>query len=430
MTRRGQAAVFAGGAATACVMRERYARILRKRSRIFSFGGFRGILLRNPASPEVNQESWQPMLRYNVCEIDLSAIRHNVGVMRACLAEGVKFLAVVKADGYGHGAVKVARAALEAGADMLAVAIPEEGAELREAGIDAPILVLGGIEESAAMAVAENDLTQVVFDEARIRALSAAGEKLGKTVRVHIKLDTGMCRIGVRDEEEAMALARLIDSLPGVELDGCFTHMATADEDERADTHRQIARFHALCDAIERVHPGKITRHAANTASIFRYPQAHADMVRGGIALYGYPPVEEAKGLRPAMRWVAHAVYVKTIHAGDRVSYGGLFEAKCDTRVMTVPVGYADGYRRGMTGKGCVLVRGQRAPILGRVCMDQIMVDVTDIEGAQAGDEVVLLGAQGNDMIDADEMAAWLQTISYEVICSPSKRVPRVYVNE
>lgn len=370
------------------------------------------------------------MLRYNVCEIDLSAIRHNVGVMRACLAPGVKFLAVVKADGYGHGAVQVARAALEAGADMLAVAIPEEGAQLRRAGIEAPILVLGGIEENAAEAVAACDLTQVVFDEARIRALSAAGEKLGRRVKLHIKLDTGMCRIGVREEEEAMALARLIDSLPGVVLDGCFTHMATADEDERADTDRQIARFYALCDAIASVHPGKITRHAANTASIFRYPEAHADMVRGGIALYGYPPVPEAKGLRPAMRWVAHAVYVKTIHAGDRVSYGGLFEAKRETRVMTVPVGYADGYRRGITGKGCVLVRGRRAPILGRVCMDQIMVDVTDIPDAQAGDEVVLLGAQGGEMIDADEMAGWIGTISYEVICSPSARVPRVYKNE
>ena len=370
------------------------------------------------------------MYRTNYCEIDLDAIRHNVGVMRACLKGDTKFLAVVKADGYGHGAVQVARAAIEAGADMLAVAIPEEGEQLRQAGVDAPILVLGGIELQAAEAVVRCDLTQVVFDEARILALNTAGEKLGRTAKVHLKLDTGMCRIGVRTEDEVRALVRLIDSLGHVELTGCFTHMATADENEQADTHRQIARFEALCAAIASVHPGRITRHAANTASIFRYPQAHFDMVRGGIALYGYPPVEEAKGLRPAMRWAARAVYVKTIHPGDRVSYGGLFEAKQETRVMTVPVGYADGYRRGMTGKGCVLVRGKRAPILGRVCMDQIMVDVTDIPDAQAGDEVVLLGAQGNEMIDADEMAAWLGTISYEVICSPSRRVPRVYVNE
>lgn len=347
--------------------------------------------------------------------------------MRAHIAGGARFLAVVKADAYGHGAVPVARAALEAGADMLAVAIPEEGIELRQAAIDAPVLVLGGIGPWAAEAVVASDLTQVVFDEEIIRALSAAGEKLGRTAKVHIKLDTGMNRIGVRTAQEAQALARLIDSLPGIELTGCFTHMATADEDERAGTLSQIARFNALCEAIAQVHPGRITRHAANTASIFRYPQVHADMVRGGIALYGYPPVPEAEGLRPAMRWVTRAVYVKTIMPGDRVSYGGLFAAQRETRVMTLPVGYADGYRRGLTGKGCVLVRGQRAPILGRVCMDQIMVDVTDIPGAQAGDEAVLLGAQGEDCISAQEMADWLGTISYEVLCSPSRRVPRVY---
>ena len=370
------------------------------------------------------------MFRHTICEIDLSAIRHNVGVMRACLAENVDFLAVVKADGYGHGAVQVARAAVSAGAKMLAVAIPEEGVQLRQAGIDTPILMLGGIEEDAADAVAACGLTQVVFDEARIMALEHAGAKYNRAVQVHLKLDTGMSRIGVRTVEEVQQLVRLMDSLAHVELTGCFTHMATADEDFCGDTHAQIARFKKLCDAIAEIHPGRIIRHAANTASIFRYPQAHFDMVRGGIALYGYPPVPEAKGLRPAMRWTARAVYVKTIHPGDKVSYGGLFEAKRETRVMTVPVGYADGYRRGMTGKGCVLVRGQRAPILGRVCMDQIMVDVTDIPDAKVGDEVVLLGAQGNDMIDADEMAAWLGTISYEVICSPSKRIPRVYVHE
>jgi len=363
------------------------------------------------------------MQRYHFCEIDLAAIRHNVGVMKSHIAGGARFLAVVKADAYGHGAVPVAKAALEAGADMLAVAIPEEGIELREAGIAAPILVLGGIEESAAEAVVQNDLTQVVFDERRIRALAQAGQKLGRCAKVHLKLDTGMNRIGVRTAEEAQALTRLIDSLPGVALTGCFTHMATADEPDPTGTLRQIERFEALCKAVKAAHPGEIICHGANTASIFRYPQLHADMVRGGLALYGYPPVPEATGLQPAMRWVTRGIYVKTIAPGDRVSYGG-------TVVMTLPVGYADGYRRGISGKGCVLVRGRRAPILGRVCMDQMMVDVTDIPGAQEGDEAVLLGRQGDEQIDAEEMAAWLDTISYEVLCSPSKRVPRVYINE
>ena len=358
------------------------------------------------------------MQRYHFCEIDLAAIRHNVGVMKSHIAGGARFLAVVKADAYGHGAAPVAKAALEAGADMLAVAIPEEGIELREAGIAAPILVLGGIEESAAEAVVQNDLTQVVFDERRIRALAQAGQKLGRCAEVHLKLDTGMNRIGVRTAEEAQALT------------GCFTHMATADEPDPTGTLRQIERFEALCKAVKAVHPGKIICHGANTASIFRYPQLHADMVRGGLALYGYPPVPEATGLQPAMRWVTRGIYVKTIAPGDRVSYGGTFVATRPTVVMTLPVGYADGYRRGISGKGCVLVRGRRAPILGRVCMDQMMVDVTDIPGAQEGDEAVLLGRQGDEQIDAEEMAAWLDTISYEVLCSPSKRVPRVYINE
>ena len=370
------------------------------------------------------------MFRYNICEIDLDAIRNNVRVMRAHVAGGAKFLAVVKADGYGHGAVAVARAALSAGADMLAVAIPEEGRELRRAWITAPILVLGGIEEDAADGVVRYDLTQAVFDEARILALNEAALRAGKTAKVHLKLDPGMSRIGVRTEEEAQALVQLIDSLPGVELTGCFTHMATADEEDSTGTLAQIARFEALTAAIKAVHPEPIVRHAANTASIFCYPQAHYDMVRGGIALYGYPPVPGVEGLMPAMRWVSHGVYVKTIQPGDRVSYGGLFTAQRPTRVMTVPVGYADGYRRALTGKGCVLVRGKRAKILGRVCMDQIMVDVTDIPDAGVGDEVVLLGRQGEECIDAEEMAQWISTISYEVICSPAKRVPRVYIHE
>ena len=366
-----------------------------------------------------------------MCEIDLSAIRRNVGVMRERLGNKTKFMAVVKADAYGHGAVAVARAALKAGADMLAVAIVEEGVELRAAGITCPILVLGGIEASAADAVVKADLTQVVFNEEIIRALRMSGLKFGRTAKVHLKLETGMNRIGVQTKERVQELVRLIDSMPWIELTGCFTHMATADcEDGEEGTLAQIARFEALCEAIREVHPAPITRHAGNTACIFRYPQAHFDMVRGGIALYGYPPVPEATGLRPAMRWVTHAVMVKELHAGDRVGYGGTFTAKEHTRVMTLPVGYADGYRRGMSEKGCVLVRGQRAKILGRVCMDQIMVDVTDIPDAQAGDEAVLLGAQGGDMIDAEEMASWLGTISYEVLCSPSRRVPRVYVNE
>ncbi len=382
-------------------------------------------------SHNLNGKLANDLFRHQLCEIDLSAIRSNVRVMKEKLAPNTKFLAVVKADAYGHGAVPVARAALAAGADMLAVAIVEEGVELRRAGLTCPILVLGGVEPSAADMVVKADLTQAVFSEEMIRALRASGLKFGRAAKVHLKLETGMNRIGVQTGERVRELVRLIDSMPWVELTGCFTHMATADsEDDGGATLRQIERFEALCAAIAQVHPAPITRHAGNTACIFRYPQAHFDMVRGGIAMYGYPPVPEAAGLTPAMRWVTRAVMVKELHAGDRVGYGGTFTASEHTRVMTLPVGYADGYRRAISGRGCVLVRGRRARVLGRVCMDQIMVDVTDIPDAQAGDEAVLLGRQGDECIDANEMAAWLDTISYEVLCSPSRRVPRVYVNE
>lgn len=367
------------------------------------------------------------MYRTNYVEIDLGAIRHNAGVMRARLSGGTRLLAVVKADAYGHGALAVSRAALEAGASMLAVAIPEEGEQLRAAGIAAPILVLGGIEPEAAEAVVRNRLTQTVFDAGTIDALSQAACRLGVPAQVHVKLDTGMSRIGVRSAADAARLALAADAAPGVQLTGAFTHFATADEPDATDTLSQIARFEEMTAAIAAVHPDPIVRHACNSAGIFRYLQAHYDMVRGGITLYGCVPSPDIAGVRQAMRWVTRAVYVKDLPAGARISYGGTFTAERPMRVMTVPVGYADGYRRAFSGKAQVLVRGRRARVVGRVCMDQIMVDVTDIPGCAAGDEVVLMGAQGEACITADELAAWADTISYEILLAPSGRVPRVY---
>ena len=359
------------------------------------------------------------------CHIRLGALVRNFSRM----GRPDRLMPVIKSDAYGHGMTEVAHALDAAGARHFAVGTVAEGICLRQDGLAQTILPLLGCQNDEDWQQASAcGLTPLItgFEALeKAAALSSPADPWG----VAIKLDTGMNRIGVRTEEEAQALTRLIDSLPGIELTGCFTHMATADENDSTGTLRQIARFEALCKAVKAVHPGRIICHGANTASIFRYPQLHADMVRGGLALYGYPPVPEAKNLQPAMRWVTRGVYVKTIAPGDRVSYGGKFEATRPTVVMTVPVGYADGYRRGISGKGCVLVRGRRAPILGRVCMDQLMVDVTDIPGAQVGDEVVLLGRQGDACIDADEMASWLDTISYEVLCSPSKRVPRVYIN-
>lgn len=375
------------------------------------------------------------MERKDYVEVDLGAIRHNVRVMLEHLSPGTKLMAVVKADAYGHGAVPVAKAALSQGAHALAVAIPEEGVQLREAGIEAPILVLGGIEPDAADAVVRCGLIQTVFDTRVLAALKAAAEKYGRPAQVHIKLDTGMSRIGVRDEAQVRVLTKAIVSDRRLCLCGAFTHFATADADDAesvAATHRQIERFNALCAAIgEEAPQAQLTLHCCNSAGIFRYPQAHADMARGGITLYGCSPSPGIAGippLKPAMRWVTCGVLVKDLPKGASVSYGATFTAEKPMRVMTVPVGYADGYRRALSnGVGSVLVRGRRAKVLGRVCMDQIMVDVSDIPDAQAGDEVVLLGRQGDDEITAQEMADWLLTISYEVLLAPSVRVPRVY---
>ena len=358
------------------------------------------------------------MYRTNYVEIDLEAVRHNARQMLARLSEGTRLMAVVKADAYGHGAVQVAQAALEAGASALAVAIPEEGECLRAAGIAAPILVLGGIEPDAAGAVVRCGLTQTVFDARAIAALSQAAQRLNRPARVHLKLDTGMSRIGVRTAAQAAALAQAADEAPGVRLVGAFTHFASADEEDASQTQQQIARFEDMLRAVEAVHGAPLLRHACNSAGIYRYPQAHYDMVRGGIALYG---------CAPAMRWTTRATFVKDLPAGERISYGGTYTAARDMRVMTVPVGYADGYRRAFSGRAQVLVRGRRAPVVGRVCMDQMMVDVTDVPGCAAGDEVVLLGAQGGEAISADEMAAWADTISYEILLAPSARVPRTY---
>ena len=367
------------------------------------------------------------MYRTNYVEIDLEAVRHNARQMLARLSEGTRLMAVVKADAYGHGAVQVAQAALEAGASALAVAIPEEGECLRAAGIAAPILVLGGIEPDAAGAVVRCGLTQTVFDARAIAALSQAAQRLNRPARVHLKLDTGMSRIGVRTAAQAAALARAADEAPGVRLVGAFTHFASADEEDASQTQQQIARFEDMLRAVEAVHGAPLLRHACNSAGIYRYPQAHYDMVRGGIALYGCAPAPGIGGLRPAMRWTTRATFVKDLPAGERISYGGTYTAARDMRVMTVPVGYADGYRRAFSGRAQVLVRGRRAPVVGRVCMDQMMVDVTDVPGCAAGDEVVLLGAQGGEAISADEMAAWADTISYEILLAPSARVPRTY---
>lgn len=362
-------------------------------------------------------------------EIDLDAIAHNVRWLREKTPRTAKLLAVVKADAYGHGAVEVSRTALANGAEALAVAIPEEGARLREAGVTAPILVLGGVNAAGAEGDVQFDLTQAVYDTRTVRALEAAAERLNKTARVHLKIDTGMGRIGVRTQSEAREVLDAVAASPRVELTGAFTHFATADEENIGFEFEQHERFLRLAEPIAAEHPG-IALHCLNSAAMLRTPQFAHDLVRAGIALYENPHFPDGSGaeLREAMRWVTEAAHVKSIAPGETVGYGRAFTAERPTRVMTVEVGYADGYPRRLGNRAYALVRGRRAPVIGRVCMDQAMLDVTDIPGAQAGDEVVLMGAQGAQKITVRQMAEWMDVIDYEAMLAPSARVPKVYI--
>lgn len=372
------------------------------------------------------------MVTRNVwAEIDLGAIVHNLKIARSKLSEGVKLCAVVKANAYGHGAVAVAKTAVSAGADYLAVALTQEGQELREAGIKAPILILGAMPEGHGEAVVALDLEQAVHSIETARELSGAAVKLGKTVKIHMAVETGMNRIGCFPCE-AGELAKSITSLPGITLVGMFSHFSKADEADKSFALKQFARFE---EATARVRAAGITiplQHIANSAAIAELPQSQLSMVRQGITLYGLWPSEvvglsQKDELWPALRLKARVVHVKTLAAGEAVGYGGTFVAAGTTRIATLPLGYADGLSRKLSNKGCVIIRGQKAPIVGRVCMDQVMVDVTRIADTAVGDEVLVFGGKE---ISLDTVAAWMDTISYEAACLISARVPRIFINE
>ena len=359
-------------------------------------------------------------------QVDLRAIAKNTVLLRRACGDTPHMMAVVKANAYGHGMIEVAKTALANGADWLGVAIPEEGEALRKAGIDAPILVLGGVNEKGAEASVRYRLTQAVFDARRIEWLEQAAARLGMDVDVHIKCDTGMGRIGVRNEAEMRAVLSALEKAPHVHLAGAFTHFADADGADDVYSMAQIAAYERL----QQLLPQGILIHAAASAASLRYPQARYGMARQGISLYGCPPLPEIKGLIPALSWHTEIIHVKVIEPGDCVSYGCTFRANKKMRVATLPVGYGDGYHRALSGKAQVLIRGMRCPVLGRVCMDQMMVDVSALPEVDVGDEAILLGRQGADEITADELAAWAGTISYEMLLAPTKRVPVVYIEE
>ena len=363
-------------------------------------------------------------------EIDLSAIAANVRVACGLAGPGRAVMAVVKADAYGHGAISVAGVALRAGATWLGVATPEEAAALRAAGITARILVLGPIAPEQAALVARHDLDQCVSDPVQAEALSRTAVSAGRTLRLHLKVDTGMGRVGVSPRDVRPAAER-IARLPAVRLAGLMTHFAESDAADPGFTEEQLARFARATDDLRAAGVAIPIRHAANSAALFHHPAARLDMVRPGIMLYGCHPCDRRRPddppLVPALRFRTVVSHLKDLPAGGSVSYGRTFVAPRDLRIATLAVGYADGLARLLSGRGQVLIRGRRAPIVGRVCMDMTMVDVTHVAEARVGDEAVLLGRQGAEEISADAIAELTGTISYEVFCRIGARVPRVY---
>ena len=365
------------------------------------------------------------ILRDVYAEIDLDAIRHNLTEIRRHINPDAKLCAVVKANAYGHGAVEVSKVAVECGADFLAVATVEEGLELRRAGFELPILILSLIPQRAAEVVVENNLTATVADFELAEKISAAAVKFDKLAKVHLKVETGMGRIGIAPEN-SVALAVKISRLPNVELEGLFSHFADADSADRTFTNQQIKIFSDVAAQIQASGVKIKIRHLAESAAILDIPAAHFDMVRAGIITYGLYPSDDVRKslvLKPAMKLVTRVAYLKKISAGTSIGYGREFVAARDSMIATLPIGYADGYIRAYKNFH-VEIRGKLAPIAGRVCMDQTMVDVTDVEGVQVGDEVILFGS---DKISADDAARHLKTINSEVTCLVSARVSRIF---
>lgn len=357
-------------------------------------------------------------------EIELEAIKHNIAEIKKIISPKTKFMAVVKANAYGHGAVAVSRAAVESGVDYLSVANVREALELREAGMLMPILILTESPTSVMDEIVQHRLTQTVYSYAEAKALSDEAVKRNKKAAVHIKVDTGMGRVGV-NPSEAVALYHKIASLPNLIIEGIFTHFAKAEEHGDSYTDQQFEKFKNIITRLDEIP----IKHAANSAATLFHPQTHLDMVRVGLMMYGIYPsggTHRSICLRPALSFKTRVAYIKRVTQNMPLSYGGTHVTSHETTIVTLPVGYADGYSRKLSNKAKVLIKGKRYPVVGTISMDMTLVDVGDAK-VEVGDEVVLIGSQGVETISADEVARLSDTISYEIICSIGKRVPRIY---
>ena len=380
-----------------------------------------------------------PLIR---AEIDLSAIDHNIKEIRRITGPDVMILAPVKANAYGHGALRVSRQVIASGASMLGVARINEGIELRKAGILVPVLILGNTPSEFAAELMAHDLTAAVSSRETAEKYAQAARMQKGEIRVHLKIDSGMGRNGLLsdcfrisgkgDGSGVLAEIESICRLTGLRVEGVFSHFAIADAADKASANRQFEIFSDLLRQMEKAGIEIPIRHIANSAATIDMPHTHLDMVRPGIAVYGLNPSDEIRldriDLKPAMAVKARIAHLKNVGAGFKISYGSTYATPAPTRIAVVPVGYADGYSRRLSSRGRMLVHGQRAPIVGRICMDLTMIDVGHIPGVKPGDEVVILGSQGTEKLSADEIAAELGTINYEIVSTIAHRVPRVYL--
>jgi len=366
-------------------------------------------------------------------EINLDHIAHNIGLFRKQVGPVTEIMAVVKADGYGHGAIKIAETALQAGASSLAVAFVDEAVDLRQAGITAPIQILGYTDPSLFKKLIQYNLTPTIFGLDTAEQFSSQARQHNVVLPVHIKVDTGMGRIGLLPEEALEVITR-IARLDGLKIEGIFTHLAAAEESDRSYTAEQLLLFNRILDGcLERGISFPLI-HAANSAAALNHPKSRFNIIRLGLSMYGHYPAAEMREiepkLKPALSFKSRVILVKKIPAGRAISYGCTYHTNRESLIATIPVGYADGYSRLLSNKGQVLIRGCRVPVVGTICMDQMMVDVTDVPGVRLGDEVVLYGRQGFEEIKVEEAAELIGTINYELLCGVSKRVPRYYFKD
>ena len=365
-------------------------------------------------------------------EVNLQHLKYNYGVARSLVGDQVKIAAVVKANGYGHGAVQISKACLEAGADYLTVAMLSEAMELREAGFTCPILILGWTpEEGYALAITQ-EICMTLYNVEEANRLNQVALELGKQAHVHLKLDTGMSRLGFQADEDGLQTAEAVLGMDGICVDGLFSHFSKADEYDKSFAMQQVDTFRRFVATLEqRIGKSIPLHHMGASAGILDIPEGYFDMVRQGITLYGYLPSDQmhhTPELKPVMTWKARVAHVKKLPAGRMIGYGGTVTLQQDTLVATIPVGYADGYNRKLGNKGYVLCRGKKLPIIGTICMDQFMVDASQLPDLRVGDEVILMGKDGDASVTAADLAQCLGTIVHEVTCGIASRVPRVYI--